>query len=296
MAPAVFRDCVDSSDRGIHYELQGEGEPMLHPRFFEFLAYLRERRPDARISLITNGSFLDPDAAEALLDADVERILVSIESPLADEFRAIRGGDLGRVTSGIAAFVAAKRRRPGGGTAIGFALTVLHRTVPRVHGVAALYRGLGMDGGIIIQPLQSMPAYRRYYRDDIARQIPTATDRLELRRRIAADRHLRRILMTPPPRPGFYAELYGTIPPGRSECPWLDQALYITADGTAVTCCFVKDSRRFGLGRYDRTSESDIAERRRQLAAALASGTTPEQCAGCSLAERITAGFSSAAS
>ena len=295
MAPEVFRDVVDVSNRAIHYELQGEGEPMLHPRFFELLAYLRDRRPGAHISFITNGSFLGTDAAERLLDADIDRILVSIESPLPEEFRSIRGGDLEQVTAGIADFVAAKRNRSGPTTAIGFAATVFHGTVARIHGIAALYQRLGMDGGMIIQPLQRMPAYRRYYADDIAREIPTAADRMELRRRIAADRHLRRIVSTPPPRPGFYAELYRSIPPAEPLCPWLQHGLYITADGTAMTCCFVKDTERFGLARYDRASLPLIAARRRQPAGALVSGSIPEQCAGCSLAERITNGYRSAA-
>lgn len=295
MAPEVFREVVDISNRAFHLELQGEGEPMLHPQFFKLLAYLRDRRPGARISFITNGSFLGTAAAEALLDADVERILVSIESSRAEEFRAIRGGDLEQVTAGIADFVAAKRNRSGPTTAIGFAVTVLHGTVARIHGIAALYQRLGLDGGIIIQPLQRMPAYRRHYDDDIAREIPTAADRIELRRRIAADQRLRRIVSTPPVRPGFYAELYRSIVPEEPLCPWLQHGLYITADGTAVTCCFVKDTERFGLARYDGASLPLIAGRRRELAGALVSGSIPEQCVGCSLTKHITKGSRSAA-
>ncbi len=46
-----------SGDGGLmHVELQGEGEPMLHPRFFEMAAMIRRMHPVAKISLITNGS------------------------------------------------------------------------------------------------------------------------------------------------------------------------------------------------------------------------------------------------
>src|SRR5690242_17110340 len=61
-----------------HIELQGEGESLMHPRFFEMVQAARAR--GVKISLISNGSYLFQDNVDKILDLGIERIMVSIES------------------------------------------------------------------------------------------------------------------------------------------------------------------------------------------------------------------------
>ena len=82
-----------------HVEIQGEGEPLLHPRFLEMVRLARGR--DVEVSFITNGSLLAPGLVEELLDADVAKISVSIESADPEQFRSIRGGILEKVTRNL---------------------------------------------------------------------------------------------------------------------------------------------------------------------------------------------------
>jgi MoaA/NifB/PqqE/SkfB family radical SAM enzyme len=64
-----------------HVELQGEGEPMLHPRFFEMAEMIRRLHPRAKISLITNGSLLNEENVARIIEIGFHKISVSIESP-----------------------------------------------------------------------------------------------------------------------------------------------------------------------------------------------------------------------
>src|SRR5437016_4171167 len=74
-----------------HVELQGEGEPMLHPRFFEMARIIRRMHPAAKISLITNGSLLNEENVARIIDIGFHKISVSIESPNHEAFAEIRG-------------------------------------------------------------------------------------------------------------------------------------------------------------------------------------------------------------
>ena len=60
----------------------GLGEPFLNPEFISILKYLKEK--DATVSLTSNGTFLTTDQAKAVVDARVDRIVFSIDSPDPD--------------------------------------------------------------------------------------------------------------------------------------------------------------------------------------------------------------------
>jgi len=77
------------------------GEPLVRRGVIDFLAALN-RIPGLRdISLTTNGILLE-DYADDLVTAGIRRINVSLDSLIAEKYRAItRGGDLARVHRGI---------------------------------------------------------------------------------------------------------------------------------------------------------------------------------------------------
>jgi MoaA/NifB/PqqE/SkfB family radical SAM enzyme len=87
--------------RGIRYlNFQG-GEPLLHPQIIAMVA--ATRLAGLKPSLITNGWKL-PDRADALADAGLQNLLVSIDSAdmaVHDRNRGLRGGS-GRIERGVA--------------------------------------------------------------------------------------------------------------------------------------------------------------------------------------------------
>ena len=82
------------------------GEPLLYPRVAEMIGYVSSLGVDD-IALTTNGTRLDKLAAR-LRAAGLMRITISLDSLRPDRFwRITRGGDLGKVLSGIDAALAA---------------------------------------------------------------------------------------------------------------------------------------------------------------------------------------------
>ena len=275
-----------------HVELQGEGEPLLHLGFFELIALLRGRFPQVGISTITNGSLFTDDNIERLLDHGLTRINVSMETADAERFRAIRGGKFERVERGLAAFMARRAQRGMSLPAVGLAVTVLRDTATdAVDTVLPFYRRLGLDGGIMVQPLQRMPQYVRFYSAEMRAQLPGPPQAQQLNARVAAEPDFAVARRERGNQPGFYERLYGRVASGvqgRAVCPWLQNALFLGHDGTVAACCFIKDSPRFGFGLASEPLAL-LAQRRQGLADELAAGRVPPACQGCATAQRVVA-------
>lgn len=273
-----------------HLELQGEGEPLLHPDFFEMAR--RARAKGIRVSSITNGSLFTPRTIEELFEADVGSLLVSIESPDPAEFRRIRGGRLEKVVDGIAAFVKARARAGRSTPTIGFAVTLLKDTAERIGAIVDLYDRLGMDGEILVHTLSTMDVYARHYDPATAGQVlPKIAQALAWARceRAVGDR-------TSPDGapPHFWAELFAEdgvpAPKGRPSvlrrCPWLERGLFVDRHGTYTCCPNVKDAERHALGRVGDPPEG-VLRARRAVAERLETGEVPEACEGCFIAAAV---------
>ena len=272
----TFERFLDRNPALEHVELQGEGEPLMHPRFFDMVARCRER--NIRVSLITNGSLLSQHA-DALITADIESLDVSMESAVELDFQSIRGGKLSKVKEGLRCLMARRREVGADRPVVGIAVTVLRRTLGAFDGIAAFYRELGLDGGIAVQPLQRMAGYTQNY--DAAMLAEIVTDDSWERYlqqhgpQFAALRrtsHVRR----------FYDDLFDRWHPDYGTCPWLDRGAYLAMDGEVRTCAFQKQPEDT-LGNANAPADlGDVIGRKRSLLAeTLRGGVVPAPCAGC---------------
>jgi MoaA/NifB/PqqE/SkfB family radical SAM enzyme len=267
-----------------HLELQGEGEPLMHPRFFDMITQAEAR--GLRLSFITNGSYLTNDNVDRILRSRaIDKISVSLESADGATFRAIRGGKLEKVVSGIERLVSERNRLGLRRPVVGFSVTLLRRTAGHLHGIVDLYRRLGLDGGMTAQPLQAMPAYRSTYDPGMQAEglAPEEIDARMLtfmtRAGALAGRRME----------GFYDRLMAGWKPTSRSCPWLDKGLYVNREGVVTPCCMVKDETH-ALGRVGVDSPGEILARRAKLRAELAVGSTPGPCQGCEIARYAVMG------
>ncbi|MBF0387041.1 MAG: radical SAM protein [Candidatus Omnitrophica bacterium] len=93
--------------------LVGFGEPLLHPRLLDMVRYAVRRGITVRVS--TNATLLTSEKAAGLLDAGLQQIWFSVDSPDPEHFESIRQGASFKDTMGnIKGFMAAvsQRRRP----------------------------------------------------------------------------------------------------------------------------------------------------------------------------------------
>lgn len=265
-----------------HVELQGEGESLLHRRFFDMVEALRAR--NVKVSFITNGSLLSPTAVERLLTAGIEKVSVSIESPDEVGFQEIRGGKLSKVVKNLEHLMAEKRRLGLVRPKVGLSVTVLRRTQHELGAILALYRQLGLDGGVTLQPLQQMASYAGHYDNEMAAEHlePEEVERIWLA--FFANAEVRAIQASQADVEGFYEELQADWRPALGTCPYLERGLYVDRGGRVTPCCMIKDHERHGLGTVGVTPRAEMIARRKVLADELKSGSIPVPCTGCPLA------------
>ncbi len=267
-----------------HIELQGEGEPLLHKRFFDMAAIARDRGID--VSFITNGSYFSARHVERILDLGIRKIAVSIDSADPAMFKEIRGGKLEKVVRGLRLLMARRRERGLDRPAVGFSMTLMRKTLDAFPAIAALYRDLRLDGGLGVQPLQRMDAYVSVYDAEMSRQL---LDAEEIARFEADNRALLETLAAGPRREigGFYDQLFGGWNARSGTCPWLERGVYLSFDGFATPCCNIKDTRPYSILRIAAADGQALDELRTALAGELRRGVLPAPCRNCKIADRV---------
>lgn len=265
----------------IGIEIQGEGEPLLHKEFFDLIQDAKTLCPQAKLSSITNGSLLNDSNIAALVKSDLNQLWVSLETLEPLQFQRIRGGKLSRVLRGLRALLAAKKAANATLT-VGFAVTLLHSEVKQLQAISRLYHALGMDGGISLQGLQTMPAYQQYYDPHLKSELLQPSDTQEIKQLIATDAQVKRSLLEYQQQGSFYAQMQQRAAPGT--CPWLSLGMYVDVSGQVMSCCFSKNSE-FGLGYYSEPVR--VQQGRTKLAAALSNGEIPRTCEGCGTARLL---------
>lgn len=272
-----------------HLEIQGEGEPLAHPKFFDMVREANAR--GIRVSTITNGSFFSIARIEQILDCRMESIMVSIESPREDEFQSIRGGKLPKVIRGLKALLAARNKQNREQPVVGFTVTVMKQNRHRLKEIIELYEKLGMDGGVLLQMLNPMPAYSNCYPDAIKDQfIPRLEQVLLLsgfEKLCNANSNLN------PVRSHFWHEFHNTNSSGSAaqekHCPWLLEGLYINRHGSITPCPFSKDEGMDGFGKIGAVSIADIQVKKSEMSSLLETGEVPASCNHCQVADSVIA-------
>ena len=286
---ATFEALLDQLPDVQHLELQGEGEPLMHPDFFAMARGARAR--GIEVSTITNGSFFSEARIAQILKTDVGAILVSIESADAQAFRAIRGASLDKVTRGIQALVHAKQRAGRRRPHLGFAVTILADTQDQLAPIVDLYESLGMDGGVLVHFLSEMSVYATTYdAASAARVLSPVQQALAWSR---SQRVLGARSISSGDSPHFWAVMLSRAERDRDgrggyqSCPWLDQGLFVDRNGQLAACPNVKDPSRFGWGRVSETDIAAVLDKRAQARARLLAGEIPTACAGCFIATSV---------
>jgi MoaA/NifB/PqqE/SkfB family radical SAM enzyme len=265
-----------------YVELQGEGEPLMHPRFFDMVAACRAR--GIRVSLITNGSMFTREKVDRLIEEAVGSVHISLESPDEDEFRAIRGGKFSKVVEGIRLLIQRRRDLGKEQPTVGFSVTVLRRTLGAIPDIVALYNELELDGGIGVQPLQDMSCYTQHYDREMLEQL--LPENLWRRYSRVFETSVRAVPVRVDAG-SYYGSLFADFDPSSRRCPWLEHGAYLNIDGAVAGCCFIKNPHHvFGNVMTDRPEV--IADRRRSLAEMLLQGVVPAPCSGCGVARAVT--------
>ncbi len=91
----VFRKIIDNMEKwGGKIKvllLQGWGEPLLHPDIVKMVAYAKEKRVAEKIRIISNGSLLTHEMTDALINAGLDSLKISLQGTDEKAYKDISG-------------------------------------------------------------------------------------------------------------------------------------------------------------------------------------------------------------
>ena len=109
MSWSHFTKVVDKLNHRENITLTGWGEPFIHPRVFNMIAYCKDR--GHRVMITSNGLFTKPSMVDEILNSDLDSVTFSIDSVNGNE-TVVEGHTSNKVYDNIEAVT--KGRKPGG--------------------------------------------------------------------------------------------------------------------------------------------------------------------------------------
>jgi MoaA/NifB/PqqE/SkfB family radical SAM enzyme len=134
--------------------LQGWGEPFLHPQIFEFVELAKAA--GCRVGTSTNGTLLDEEKLQRLIDLDLDVIAFSIAGTTEENDRRRKGTSLQAVLTAIEML---KRLKQDGGKdkpAVHIAYLLLRSGMDEVAKLPDLLKGTGVSQ-VVISTLDFVP-------------------------------------------------------------------------------------------------------------------------------------------
>jgi radical SAM protein with 4Fe4S-binding SPASM domain len=262
-------------------QLQGMGEPFLHPRFLDMVRFAAARGID--VSTNTNLTALSERRAEQCVASGLKRLCVSLDAadPAAYEYIRV-GARFERVARNLERLAQAKRRLERSEPAIWLVAVAMRRNLEELpalvrlahrHDVAVVsVQHLAHDFSEGTLPEKYRPMREFVDRESLLGEDPARVARV-FRQAMAAAARLGVELRLP------------KIEKRPRGCDWPWRGAYVAYSGHAMPCCMIATPDRLNFGNMAEQGvaavwSNDAYQRFRER---LASGEPPEICKGCAI-------------
>jgi MoaA/NifB/PqqE/SkfB family radical SAM enzyme len=287
MAWDTFTRIVDELPAVDELHLQGLGEPLMHPRFFDMVDYAASK--GIRVTTNSNLTLLSRQRAERCAASGLDTLFVSVDGATPTTYERIRvRSRFERVVRNLEALLAA---RAGRATPHLRLVTVAMRQnlheLPDLVRLAAAWR---MEG-ISVQHLchdfgeATLPAHYRPMREFVDTQTLLGEDPARVAHYFAAARAVAAEV-------GLELRLPRTVPrqhppgtPGRQRCDWPWTGAYLSYEGLAMPCCMVATPDRVHFGNLAEQGAAAVwnGGAYQAFRARLDSDNPPDVCQSCAL-------------
>ncbi|MBV9439375.1 MAG: radical SAM protein [Candidatus Eremiobacteraeota bacterium] len=287
----TYAALVDALPALTEMHLQGLGEPLLHPRFFDMVSYAAGR--GVRVSVNTNLTLLTPAKAERIVTCGLGWIYVSADGATPATYERIRvDASWEKFSRNVVRLMAAIERH--GGPEVTLTAVAMRDNLDELAGLVERAAEWGIRT-LNVQHLchdfgeSTLPARYAPMRAFVAEQTLLAEDPARVAHAFAAarDAAAQHGVALRLPRVVPVAHAPGT--PGRARCDWPWRGPYVAYDGTAMPCCMIATPDRGALGNVRDAGVEAVwngaayADFRRRLD----SDDPPEVCRSCSVYARV---------
>ncbi|GAA4323903.1 radical SAM protein [Pigmentiphaga soli] len=288
MPYGVFCELVDQFQGMEELHLQGLGEPMLHPRFFDMVRYAAGR--GVRVSTNTNLTVCTEARVRDCLDSGLAALYVSLDGASAEVFEAIRtGARFDRMLANLRRLTRMRRERAAP-LHVGIVAVAMRLNLHELADIVRIAHELGVDE-VSVQHLchdfgeDSLPAHYRPMRRFVDQQTLTDEDPERVAFHFEAARRAAQALGMPLRLPAIDREPAAAARPAGSRCDWPRRGAYLSYRGEAMPCCMVATPDRVNFGNMAQAGVQAIwnGDAYEDFRRRLASDEPPEICRSCSV-------------
>jgi radical SAM protein with 4Fe4S-binding SPASM domain len=270
-------------------QLQGMGEPMMHPRFFDMVASAAER--GVRVSTNSNLTLLNARRAELCVHSGLDTVHVSIDGATTQTYEFIRTrGRFDRVVANVRMLISTRQRLGSERPRLRMVVVVMRRNLDELPDLVRLAHRLGIPA-VFVQHLchafgeSTLPEHYAPMRDFISEQTLLAEDPDRVGRCFTAARQAAAELGVDLRLPSTRPRLHPPGTPGRERCNWPWSGAYVSYQGLAMPCCMVGTPDRIHFGNMAQEGVAAVWNNAayQSFREQLSSDEPPEICRSCSV-------------
>ncbi len=289
MAFDTFTRIVDEFVGLEQLHLQGLGEPTMHPRFFDMVAYAAGK--GVEVSTNSNLTLLNPRRAEQLVRSGLAWLHVSIDGATAETYERIRvRSSLSRVLRNLDLLLDARSRIGGGLPRLRMVSVIMRQNLHELPDLVRLANAHGFES-FWVQHLShdfaesSLPDHYRPMRNFVQEQTLLEEDPARVDRYFAGARRVAEELGFELRLPRTQPRVYPAGTPGRERCDWPWTSAYASYEGLAMPCCMVATPDRVNFGSFAKDGVQAVwnGAAFEEFRARLASDSPPEICRSCAV-------------
>ncbi len=270
-------------------QLQGLGEPMMHPRFFEMVALAVAR--GITVSTNTNLTLLTARRAQQCVTSGLSELHASIDGATAETFERIRvRAHFDRVVGNLQRLVETRRSLGRATPRLRMVVVAMRENLHELADLVRLAHRLSIDS-IFVQHLchdfgeSSLPEHYKPMREFVEEQTLLNEDQALIRAVFDAALAAARELGVDLRLPATQLQVHPPGTPGRDRCDWPWRGVYVSYQGLAMPCCMVATPDRINLGDMAALPAEQVwnGAPYASFREALSSDSPPEVCRSCSV-------------
>jgi radical SAM protein with 4Fe4S-binding SPASM domain len=285
----LFTSLIDQFENLQTLHLQGLGEPMLHPRFFDMVEYAVNK--GIRVTTNTNLTLLNARKAQRCIASGLDGVYFSIDGAKRETYENIRlNARYDKVLSNLDLLGSTKAKNNSQLPHLKMVMVIMRQNLaelPDLVDLAARYdieevyvQQLSHDFGEASFTEKFQPLHDYVDEQTLLGEDPTRIEQYfhDASRR-AARSGLR--LRLPPTRPRLHQP--GT--PGPERCDWPWTSAYISFQGYMMPCCMVStpELMNFGLVNHNNLDEIWNGREYQAFRRQLSSENPHPMCSSCSI-------------
>lgn len=286
---AKFTDLVDQFPAMEELQLQGLGEPMMHPKFFDMVAYAAER--GVKVSTNTNLTLLNPRRAERCVTSGLDTLHFSIDGATAETYEGIRVyAKYERVIANLALLQETRTRLGSEYPHLRMVTVLMRRNLHELPELVALAHRYGVNT-MFVQHLchdfgeSSLPERYRPMREFVDEETVVDEDPARVDYYFGSARQAADDLGVDLRLPNLNPRLHPPGTPGRTRCNWPWTGAYLSYQGLAMPCCMVSTPDRVNFGNMAEVGVAEVwnGEQYQAFRDQLDSDDPPEVCRSCAV-------------